>query len=135
MTRTLNNCSTAPGCKRIIVDPDYLTALHQPNIDLEWTGIQEIVEDGVVLKSGAKIPLDVIIFGTGFCLVIASALSDKYWSLTPDVVQVERDITFRGNGDLTLKQYFESEGGATGYYGTLFPGFPNMFTIVGQFVG
>jgi cation diffusion facilitator CzcD-associated flavoprotein CzcO len=78
VTRTFNNCSIAPGCKRIIVDPDYLTALHQPNIDLEWTGIQEIVEDGVVLKNGAKIPLDVIIFGTGFCLVIASALSDKY---------------------------------------------------------
>jgi len=102
-----------PGCKRIIVDPNYLAALHQPNVDLNWTAIQEIVEDGVVLKTGDRVPLDVIIFGTGFYLV-------------------ERDITFRGIGGLTLKQYFESEGGATGYYGTVFPGFPNMFTIVGQ---
>jgi hypothetical protein len=41
-------------------------------------------------------------------------------------------MVFRGIGDLTLKQYFESEGGATSYYGTVFPGFPNMFIIVGQ---
>ncbi|KAG1756602.1 uncharacterized protein EDB91DRAFT_1093541 [Suillus paluster] len=101
-----------PGCKRLIIDPDYLSALHQPNVDLDWIGIQEIVEGGVVLKTGDKVPLDAIIFATGFYLVA-------------------RDIAFRGTGDLTLTQYFESEGGATGYYGTVFPGFPNMFTIVG----
>ena len=39
---------------------------------------------------------------------------------TPDIAQVERDIAFSGVGGLTLKQYFESEGGATSYYGTVF---------------
>ncbi|KAG0706314.1 FAD/NAD(P)-binding domain-containing protein [Suillus ampliporus] len=101
-----------PGCKRLVIDPDYLSALHRPNVDLNWIGIQEIVEDGVVLKTGDKVLLDAIIFATGFYLV-------------------ERDIAFCGIGGLTLKQYFESEGGAMGYYGTVFPGFPNMFTIVG----
>ncbi|KAG0699420.1 hypothetical protein DFH29DRAFT_936918, partial [Suillus ampliporus] len=101
-----------PWCKRLIADSDYLSALHQPNVDLNWIGIQEIVEDGVVLKTGDKVLLDAIIFATGFYLV-------------------ERDIAFCGIGGLTLRQYFESEGGATGYYGTVFPGFPNMFTIMG----
>ncbi|KAG1754587.1 hypothetical protein EDB19DRAFT_1667194 [Suillus lakei] len=98
-----------PGCKRLILDSNYLAALHQPNVDLNWTGIQEIVEDGIVLKTGDKVPLDAIIFGTGFYLA-------------------ERDVAFRGTGGHTLKHYFESDGG---YYGTVFPGFPNMFTIVG----
>ncbi|KIJ69255.1 hypothetical protein HYDPIDRAFT_172706 [Hydnomerulius pinastri MD-312] len=101
-----------PGCKRIIVDPGYLAALHQPNVKLQWDGVREIVEDGVVLSTGEKISLDVIIFGTGFYLV-------------------DRDVSFRGLNGLTLEKYFESEGGATGYYGTVFPGFPNSFTIVG----
>ncbi|KAG1803701.1 uncharacterized protein HD556DRAFT_601541 [Suillus plorans] len=98
-----------PGCKRLVLDSNYLAALHQPNVDLNWTGIEEIVEDGIVLKTGDKVPLDAIIFGTGFYLV-------------------EREIAFRGIGGRTLKHYFESEGG---YYGTVFPGFPNLFTIVG----
>jgi hypothetical protein len=77
----------------------------------------------------------VIIFGTGFYLVISSVIAlILSLALMFDILQVERDITFRGIGDLTLKQYFESEGGATGYYGTTFPGFPNLFTVVGQFV-
>ncbi|KAG1827114.1 FAD/NAD(P)-binding domain-containing protein [Suillus subaureus] len=98
-----------PGCKRLVLDSNYLAALHQPNVDLNWTGIQEIVEDGIVLKTGNKVPLDAIIFGTGFYLA-------------------KRDVVFRGIGGHTLKHYFESEGG---YYGTVFPGFPNLFTIVG----
>lgn len=98
-----------PGCKRLVLDSNYLAALHQPNVDLNWNGIQEIVEDGIVLRTGDKVPLDAIIFGTGFYLA-------------------ERDVVFRGTSDHTLKRYFESEGG---YYGTVFPGFPNLFTIVG----
>jgi cation diffusion facilitator CzcD-associated flavoprotein CzcO len=43
----------AIGCKRIIIDTDYLAALHRPNVDLNWDGIQEIVEDGIVTKKGA----------------------------------------------------------------------------------
>lgn len=98
-----------PGCKRLVLDSNYLAALHQPNVDLHWAGIQEIVEDGIVLKTGEKVSLDAIIFGTGFYLA-------------------KRDVVFRGIGGHTLNNYFESEGG---YYGTLFPGFPNLFTIVG----
>ncbi|KAH7912239.1 hypothetical protein BJ138DRAFT_814110 [Hygrophoropsis aurantiaca] len=105
-----------PGCKRIIVDPGYLAALHQPNVDLVWEGVAEIVENGVKLKNGEFIPLDIIILGTGFLLVT-------------------RDVAFRGVDGITLDKYFQSQGGAIGYRGTVFPGFPNVFTVVGPNAG
>lgn len=60
---------SAPGCKRIIVDPQYLESLKRPNVNLKWDAIEAIVEDGIKLKTGVFIPLDVIIFGTGYSLV------------------------------------------------------------------
>lgn len=63
------SCFTAPGCKRIIVDPKYLKSLHRPNVSLNWDGIEGIVEEGVKLKTGEVVPLDIIIFGTGYSLV------------------------------------------------------------------
>jgi len=43
---------TALGCKRVIFDTDYLAALHRPNLDLNCDGISEIVEDGIISKTG-----------------------------------------------------------------------------------
>jgi len=59
----------APGCKRIIVDPDYLKSLHRPNVSLNWDGIEEVVEEEIRLKTGEVIPLDIIVFGTGYSTV------------------------------------------------------------------
>ena len=59
----------APGCKRIIVDPGYLQSLYRPNVHLTWESIEKIVPDGILLKNGEVVPLDVIIFATGFDLV------------------------------------------------------------------
>jgi hypothetical protein len=36
---------------------------------LNWEGIEEIVKEGIKLKTGEVVPLDVIIFGTGYSLV------------------------------------------------------------------
>ena len=60
---------SAPGCKRIIVDPQYLESLNRLNVSLKWDAIEAIVEDGIKLKTGVFVPLDVIIFGTGYALV------------------------------------------------------------------
>jgi cation diffusion facilitator CzcD-associated flavoprotein CzcO len=64
----------APGCKRIIIDPGYLRCLHQPNVDLCWETIDSIVENGIRLKSGKIIELDVIVLATGFELVSTKLL-------------------------------------------------------------
>lgn len=59
----------APGCKRIIVDPEYLKSLHRSNVELEWNAIQSIEGNGIKLKNGEMVPLDVIIFSTGYSIV------------------------------------------------------------------
>jgi cation diffusion facilitator CzcD-associated flavoprotein CzcO len=59
----------APGCKRLIVDPGYLKCLHRPNVTLNFDAIDRVVPEGVLLQNGEVIPLDVLIFGTGFSLV------------------------------------------------------------------
>jgi len=38
-------------------------------VSLNWDGIEEIVEEGIKLKIGEVIPLDIIIFGTGYSTV------------------------------------------------------------------
>ncbi len=51
------------------MDPNYLKSLHRPNVSLKWDGIEEIVDEGIKLKTGEVVPLDIIIFGTGYSLV------------------------------------------------------------------
>lgn len=60
---------TAPGCKRIIVDPGYLSSLKRPNVNIRWDAIDRVVEGGIRLKTGEEVPLDIIIFGTGYSVV------------------------------------------------------------------
>lgn len=62
-------CIVAPGCKRIILDAGYLASLHKPNVSLRFDPLDSITEEGVKLKSGEVVPVDVIIFGTGYQLV------------------------------------------------------------------
>lgn len=102
----------APGCKRIIVDPQYLKSLNRPNVSLKWDGIETIVENGIKLKTGVVIPLDVIIFGTGYSLESPS-------------------LNVQGSSGTSIREYFESKGGPQAYLGCCIPGFPNLFTLLG----
>ena len=51
------------------MDAGYLKSLHQPNVSLRWDAIDSIVEEGVKLKSGEIVSLDIIIYATGYSLV------------------------------------------------------------------
>ncbi|CAE6431472.1 unnamed protein product [Rhizoctonia solani] len=101
------------GCKRLVLDPGYLESLHRPNVDMEWDPIARIVSDGIETKSGNKHQFDVIAFATGFDITNSVAL----------------DVT--GINGQRLQEYYNREGGPTGYMGTTIPGFPNWFTILG----
>lgn len=101
-----------PGCKRIIIDPSYLESLHHPNVNLNWTPIGGIVEEGITLATGETVPLDVIIFATGFSL------------LPPRLV-------IKGTGGITLSEFFEEVGGPSAYLGLSVPRFPNFFMLLG----
>lgn len=59
----------AVGCKRLVVNHGYLECLYRPNVSPRWEGIECIVQEGIKLKTGEMVPLDVIIFGTGYSRV------------------------------------------------------------------
>lgn len=103
-----------PGCRRIIVDPDYLSSLHRPNVELKWDAIEEIVPEGIKLKGtdGEIQPIDCIILGTGFSFDMSH-------------------LSIRGRSGQTVTEYYKTQGGPTAYLGTCMPGFPNLFTLTG----
>ncbi|KAF8759819.1 L-lysine 6-monooxygenase (NADPH-requiring) [Rhizoctonia solani] len=92
------------GCKRVVWDPGYLKSLHRPNVEMEWDPIAKILPDGIETVSGHKHQFDVIAFATGF-----------------DIAQsLVFDLT--GTNGQRLQEYYDREGGPTGYLGTTIPG-------------
>ncbi|TCD69126.1 hypothetical protein EIP91_008602 [Steccherinum ochraceum] len=100
------------GCKRFIVDSGYLEAFHRPNNELNYDGIAEVIESGILTKKGEHFDFDVIIQATGFVV-------DEY------------PIKVRGVDGSTIQDYFRERGGPTSYRGTAFPNFPNFYTLFG----
>ncbi|KAF7321246.1 hypothetical protein HMN09_00213700 [Mycena chlorophos] len=100
------------GCKRVIFDTGFLDALHRPNMNLNWDGIEGITKDGIITNAGAKIPLDVLICATGFT-------ADRY------------PLHVVGDKGFSVQEYYDSQGGPKAYMGMALPGFPNLFMIGG----
>ncbi|KAF8636867.1 hypothetical protein AX16_010925 [Volvariella volvacea WC 439] len=100
------------GCKRIVYDTGYFAALHKPNLTPKWDGISKFDKDGIVTKTGEHVPLDVVVFATGF--------TTNYYP-----------IPIKGSTGQTLQEYYDSQGGGKAYLGTSFPGFPNFYMMAG----
>ena len=80
---------TTIGCKRKVMDTEYLACLHRKNVDLVWQDpIEEIVEDGVLTKSGRMVKADAIVLATGF-----------------STQQVLFPMDIRGEGGLGLQEH------------------------------
>lgn len=55
------------GCKRRVMDTDYLECLHRDNVELVYKDpVEEIVENGVRTKSGRFVKADAIVLANGF---------------------------------------------------------------------
>ncbi|KAF7362517.1 FAD/NAD-P-binding domain-containing protein [Mycena venus] len=104
--------SFPPGCKRLAYDFGYLSALHRPNVALNWDGIEEVTKDGITTSNGVSLPFDVIIYATGF-------------------VTEKPSMLIRGRNGQTIEEYWDSQGGPTAYMGTTLPGFPNFIMLAG----
>lgn len=100
-------------------------------MSLNWDGIEDIVEEGIKLKTGEVVPLDIIIFGTGYSLVRIRASFGDLTDQTMGVSQEPRGIQMKGSNGKTMQEYFEEQGGATAYLGSSVPGFPNLYTLLG----
>lgn len=97
------------GCKRRIFDPNYLEALHTPNLELVPYGINNIDETGIVDSTGKKTEFDIIVLATGF--------------------QVQRFLTpmnITGRKGVTLHGQWKEKRGAQAYMGSFVHNFPNF---------
>ena len=99
--------------KRICMDINWLDTLKRDNVTLEDNTLDHIVEDGIVLKDGRKVPVDVIICATGF-----------------DVSDMTGGLKIIGRGGRNLREEW-GEDDPRAYLGVTVPGYPNFFLSVG----
>lgn len=105
-----------PGCKRILMSNNYYQALDSANVDVLTDGVSEVKANSIITQSGTEIPVDAIIYGTGF------AVHNYVGAL---------DVKGRNGRDLSTLW----KDGAEAYYGTTISGFPNMFMLMGPNTG
>ncbi|MCE5288008.1 MAG: NAD(P)/FAD-dependent oxidoreductase [Nocardiaceae bacterium] len=101
------------GCKRAIFSDAYLPALAQPNVDVVTDGIAEVRPRSIITRAGREIPVDTIIYGTGF-------------TTTPAVYE-----RFIGRDGVSIAELYRQQPQT--YLGTTVAGFPNMFLTLGPF--
>ena len=99
--------------KRICMDINWLETLCRDNVTLEDNTLSHIVEDGIVLKDGSKVEVDVILCATGF------SISDMTGGLK-----------IIGRGGRNLKEEW-GEDDPRAYLGVTVAGYPNFFLTVG----
>ncbi|MFK7954472.1 MAG: flavin-containing monooxygenase [Lysobacterales bacterium] len=107
------------GCRRVIPTNAYLPALARENVDVDISGIESITPTGIRTKNGKDVPLDIIVYATGFF---------AYTDMT-------KALTFQVNGldGRNLNSEWETE--AVSYKGITVSGYPNYFKVNGPNTG
>ncbi|KAK2804911.1 hypothetical protein FQN50_006420 [Emmonsiellopsis sp. PD_5] len=54
------------GCRRVTPGDPYMLAIQEPNVDVHFTAVNQITEDGLVGEDGIERKVDTIICATGF---------------------------------------------------------------------
>ncbi len=106
------------GCKRIILSDTLYPALTRESSHLhdKTDGIARITEQGIVTAQGQEIPLDLIVYSTGF-------------DATDGVIS----YPVYGKGGVALRDKWREFPRA--YLGTSVPEFPNLFIVTGPNTG
>jgi cation diffusion facilitator CzcD-associated flavoprotein CzcO len=107
------------GCRRLIPTNAYLPALARENVDVDISGIERITSQGVLARDGREIPLDVIVYATGYF-----AYSNMKKALTFQVY---------GLGGRNLNSEWETD--VVSYKGITVSGYPNYFKVNGPNTG
>ncbi|KAG1906247.1 uncharacterized protein F5891DRAFT_975674 [Suillus fuscotomentosus] len=101
-----------------VANSGFLDVLHWPNLTLNFDGIDNIAENGIITKTGEMLPFEVIIYATGFI-----SKQDRY------------PMHVRGSNGATIQGYYDAHGGPTAYLGTAVPDIPNFYLLVGPNTG
>lgn len=104
------------AAKRLCVDTEYFEIFNRDNVtlvDLRESGISEVVPEGIRLEDGSIIPLDILVFATGYDAVTGPLLK----------------INPVGSNGFTVRDKWSD--GVDCYLGVMLAGFPNMFMVNG----
>jgi len=107
------------GSRRVIPTNAFLPALARDNVDVDISGIECITPTGIRTRDGEDIPLDIIVYATGFY-----AYSNMKKALTFQVY---------GLGGRNLNAEWETE--IVSYKGITVSGYPNYFKVNGPNTG
>jgi 4-hydroxyacetophenone monooxygenase len=99
--------------KRVCMDINWLDTLTRDNVSLEDNTLDHISPEGIVLKDGTTIAVDVIICATGF-----------------DVSDMTGGLKIIGRGGRNLREEWGADD-PRAYLGVTVPGYPNFFLSVG----
>lgn len=102
-----------PGAKRLCMDAGWFDMLLQDNVDLETSGIDRIVENGILTRDGQFVEVDAIIFATGYVLT-----------------EMLAPIHLEGKDGVTIRDLWGYDD-PRAHRGSTVPGFPNFFMISG----
>lgn len=106
-----------PFAKRMLLDNGWYRTLRKPNVELVSQRLSEVRGSTLIAGDGRAIEADVIILATGFQ---AANMLGSY-----NVI---------GRDGRVLHDFWEGDNAAA-YLGTLVPGFPNFFILLGPNVG
>lgn len=107
------------GCRRVIPTNTYLPALARNNVEVDISGIDCIMPRGIKTKDDKEIPLDIIVYATG------------YFAYT----NMKKALTFQvyGLGGRNLNTEWEED--IVSYKGITVSGYPNYFKVNGPNTG
>lgn len=99
--------------KRIVMDIGWLAMMKRDNVSLEVGGIERITPNAIVTRDGKTVPVDVMVFATGF-----------------DVARMIGSLRIIGREGRNLGEEWGAED-ARAYLGVTVPGYPNFFLTTG----
>ncbi|MEQ9662743.1 MAG: NAD(P)/FAD-dependent oxidoreductase [Parasphingopyxis sp.] len=106
-----------PYAKRMLLDNGWFRTMTKDNVRLIADRLESVDGNRLIAASGEEAEADILVFATGYK---ATEVLGSY-----DVV---------GRGGVLLRDYWDGDDAAA-FLGTLVPGFPNFFILVGPHTG
>lgn len=106
-----------PYGKRILLDNGWYRTLTKPNAELVPARLSRIEGSTLIAADGSTSEADVLVYATGF-----------------KAAEMQSSYEIIGQGGQHLKDAWETDN-PSAYIGSMVPGFPNFFTILGPNVG
>ncbi len=101
-----------PGCKRLIIHPDFYRQVQRPDVDVQTTAIDRFEESGIRTADGRLHEADIVVMATGF-----------------NAHDYVRPATVRTHDGHTLDEAWSA--GPRAYKSVAVQGMPNLFMLLG----